>query len=125
MRTIGFMAALVFGATAVLATPTLAAEARQDFTLVNRTGYEIDKVFVSPSKSDDWEEDVLGKDTLDDGESWNIKFHRATRTCMWDLKVVYTDDGSSAVWHDIDLCEVGKITIRYNKKTDTTSASFD
>jgi hypothetical protein len=38
---------------------------------------------------------------------------------------VYHDDDSSAVWHDIDLCSVAKITIRYNRKTDTTSATFD
>ena len=102
-----------------------AAEAKQDFRLVNKTGYEIKHVYVSPSKSDDWEEDVLGKDTLDDGESWNIKFSRSVRTCKWDLKVIYADDDSSAVWHDIDLCEIERITIRYNKKSDTTSASFD
>ncbi len=117
--------ALVFAALMLFAAPALAAEARQDFALVNKTGYEIKHVYVSPSKSDDWEEDVLGKDTLDDGDAWNIKFHRSTRSCMWDLKVVYADDDSSAVWHDIDLCEVEKITIRYNRKSDTTSATFD
>ncbi|WP_332118121.1 hypothetical protein [Azorhizobium caulinodans] len=105
--------------------PLAAAEARQNFTLVNKTGYDIEKVFVSPSKSDDWEEDVLGKDTLDDGDSWEIKFHRATKTCKWDLKVVYSDDDSSAIWYDIDLCTVSKITIRYNRKSDKTTASFD
>ncbi|TDU00659.1 MULTISPECIES: hypothetical protein [Azorhizobium] len=105
--------------------PLAAAEARQNFTLVNKTGYDIEKVFVSPSKSDDWEEDVLGKDTLDDGDSWEIKFHRATKTCKWDLKVVYSDDNSSAIWYDIDLCSVSKITIRYNRKSDKTTASFD
>jgi hypothetical protein len=102
-----------------------AAEARQDFELVNKTGYEIKHVYVSPSKSDDWEEDVLGKDTLDDGDEWEIKFKRSTKTCFWDLKVVYAEDSSSAIWHDIDLCKVEKVTIRYNKRTDTTSASFD
>lgn len=125
MKNLGFVVGLALCAVTTFSSAGLAAEARQDFTLVNRTGYEIDKVFVSPSKSDDWEEDVLGKDTLDDGESWRIKFSRSVKTCSWDLKVVYTDDGSSAVWHDIDLCEVSKITIRYNRKSDTTSASFD
>jgi hypothetical protein len=102
-----------------------AQDAKQDFTLVNRTGYEISAVYVSPSKSDDWQEDVLGEDTLDDGESVNIHFTRAVKTCKWDLKVVYEEDDSSAVWSNIDLCSVSKVTIRYNKKTDTTSAVFD
>jgi hypothetical protein len=101
------------------------AEAKQDFTLVNKTGYELKEVYVSPSKSDDWQEDVLGKDTLDDGEAANIKFHRANKACKWDLKVVYSEDSSSAVWADIDLCEVEKITIRYDKERDKTTATFD
>ena len=118
---------LVFAFVAITASfhSAQAAEAKQDFTLVNKTGYEIKEVYVSPSKSDDWEEDVLGKDTLSDGDSWRIKFHRNTRTCKWDLKVVYTDDDSDAVWNNIDLCSIDKITIKYNRKSNTTSAVFD
>jgi hypothetical protein len=108
------------------ATGSAQAQAKQDFTLINRTGYNISEVYVSPGKADDWEEDVLGKEaTLDDKEQKHITFHRVGNTCIWDLKVVYNDDDSSAVWHDIDLCKISKITIKYNRKTDTTSASFD
>jgi hypothetical protein len=105
--------------------PAAAQEAKQDFTLVNKTGYELNKVFVSPSKSDDWEEDVLGQDTLANNDSVDIQFHRATKTCKWDLKVIYTVDSSSAVWSDIDLCSVDKITIHYDKDRDATTANFD
>jgi hypothetical protein len=125
MRIVVSIAALAVGAITAFGAPALAAEAKQDFVLVNKTGYEIKHVYVSPTKSDDWEEDVLGKDTLDDGETWSIKFHRAVSSCKWDLKVVYSDDDSSAYWRNIDLCEVEKITIRYNRKSDTTNASFD
>jgi len=113
--------------TAISALPPTAwgQDAKQDFSLVNKTGYELGKVFVAPSHSDDWADDVLGQDTLGNNEVVDIKFHRANKTCQWDLKVVYTVDGSNAVWHDINLCKVEKITIRYNKSTDTTSASFD
>ena len=112
-------------ALAVSSSALLAAEARQDFVLVNKTGYAISEAYVSPSKSDDWEEDVLGRDTLADGEAWEIRFHRTVKTCKWDLKVVYEDDNSHAVWDSIDLCTVGKITIHYNRKSDTTSAEFE
>ena len=108
-----------------IATSALAAEAKQDFTLVNKTGYELDAVFVSPGHGDAWGEDVMGRDTLDDGESVHITFKRAEKSCEWDLKVVYKVDDSSAVWHDIDLCTVSKITIRYNKNTDKTTASYE
>lgn len=116
-----FAAALTFGA----ALPASAQEAKQDFTLSNRTGYELKEVYVAPSASDDWQNDVLGTGTLGDSSSVEIKFNRASKTCKWDLKVVYTVDSSNAVWKNIDLCSVDKITIRYNKNTDTTTASFD
>lgn len=103
------------------------AQAKQDFELVNRTGYAISEVYVSPSKADDWQDDLLenSDNNFEDGEKRSVHFTRAGKTCKWDLKVVYDDDDSSAVWHDIDLCEVSRITLRYNRKTDTTSASFD
>lgn len=101
------------------------AQAKQDFKLVNKTGYEIKEVYVSPVKTDDWEEDVLGDDTLEDGDSTNIHFSRKEKSCKWDLKVVYADDDSAATWKNIDLCVVSKITIKYNRKSDTTSATFD
>ncbi|GGF79156.1 hypothetical protein GCM10007301_43960 [Azorhizobium oxalatiphilum] len=120
-----FAIAMAVLALVGFAAPAAAQEGKQDFTLVNKTGYDIDKVFVSPTKTDDWEEDVLGKDVLENGDAWTIKFHRSVRTCKWDLKVVYSDDDSSAIWYGIDLCSVSKITIRYNRQSDKTSASFE
>ena len=107
-------------------TTSTQAESRQDFLLINRTGYDISEVYISPAKANEWEEDILGsEDNFDDGTQREIKFHRVGSTCKWDLKVVYDEDDSSAVWHDIDLCEVSKITIKYNKMSDSTSATFD
>ena len=123
MRMVLFAA--LAAATVGFTAPAVAADAKQDFRLVNRTGYEIKEVFVSPSKSSDWQEDVLGKDVLEDGKAVNIHFSRTARTCKWDLKVIYTDDDSKAVWSDIDLCTVEKITIRYDRKNDVTRATFD
>lgn len=112
-------------ATALLATPAAAQTAKQDFKLVNRTGYELAQLFVSPSKSDAWGADVLGKATIPDGETAHVTFRSAAPGCIWDLKVVYSDDDSSAVWRNIDLCKITTITIRYNRNTDTTTAKFD
>lgn len=120
------MASLIsFAALAAGASVASAQEGKQDFDLVNKTGYDISHVYVSPAKSDDWEEDVLGKDVLSDGDEWEIKFDRASKTCKWDLKVVYADDSSSAYWRAIDLCKISKITVKYNRKSDTTSADFE
>lgn len=114
--TVGFLVALSVSAM---------AQAKQDFQLVNKTGYEISSVFVSASKADEWEDDVLTDDTLDDGDTLTVRFKGAGKTCKFDIKVVYEVDDSEAIWHDIDLCATSKVTIRYNKNTDTTSATFD
>ncbi|MCZ8105654.1 MAG: hypothetical protein O9972_48170 [Burkholderiales bacterium] len=109
----------------VAVVTSAAAQSKQDFTLVNRTGYDISEVYISPSKADDWQEDVLGDDELGDGVQTRIRFKRAGNTCRWDLKVVYSVDDSSAVWSNVDLCKISKITIKYNRKNDQTSALFD
>ena len=103
---------------------TAAAEGKQDFSLTNRTGYTIDQVYVAPSKSDEWEEDVLGRDVLGDGERVDISFHRKQKSCQWDLKVVY-DDGEEAEWYGFDLCSVSKIKIFYKEKSGETWAEYE
>ena len=88
------------------------AGAAQDFTLVNQTGVEIDKVFISPHDKDDWEEDILGKDTLPNGESVDIKFHRAETAAEWDLRI--EDKGGNAIeWENLNLLKISKLTLHY------------
>src|ERR1700732_3655188 len=114
-----------FAAVLAMTAPAGADDAKQDFKLVNKTGYELKALYVSPTKSDDWQQDVLGQDVLADGQSVNVHFSPKARTCKWDLKVVYSDDDSSAVWTNVDLCTIDKITIRYDRKSDVTKATFD
>ena len=108
-----------------LTAPALAQDAKQDFRLVNATGYELTALYISPSKSDDWGDDILGQDVLSDGQAVNVHFSPKVHTCKWDPKVTYSDDNSSAVWNAIDLCSVEKITIHYDRKNDVTRATFD
>lgn len=111
----------------VLATPASAQQAKQNFEIVNKTGYAISEIYVSPARTNDWEEDLLegDDDNFEDGETQPIHFSPKVKTCLWDLKVVYDEDDSSAIWHNIDLCQVSKITLRYNARSGDTSAAFD
>lgn len=116
----------VLMAAAVLAVGAGSAFAagKQDFDLVNKTGYPIEEVYVAPSSSDDWQEDVLGQDILENGKKVHIRFNRATKTCKWDLKVVYSDK-ETAEWEEFDLCETSKIIIKYDRKSGETSAEYE
>jgi hypothetical protein len=117
------LAAFLTAAAAL--SPALAQDAKQDFTLINKTGYALNEAYLAPADSNEWQEDFLGKNQLDDGDTKKIHFSPKTKTCKWDLQVVYTEDDSKVVWRDIDLCTVDRITLFYNKKTDKTSARFD
>lgn len=108
----------------LLAVPSALAEGKQNFTLKNKTGYTISEVYVSPAKSSSWEEDVLGRDQLADGESVDITFSRSEKSCKWDVKVVY-DDEESAEWEGFDLCTVSTIRIFYDRKKDNTWAEYE
>jgi hypothetical protein len=99
---------------ALLVAPVVARAGTQDFVLVNRTGVEIHELFIAPSESDEWEEDVLGVDTLPPGESVKIRF-KGHDDCDWDIKV--TDgEGGEVEWTGLDLCSISKVTLRLKGK---------
>ena len=111
-------------ALALAAVGSAAWAGEQDFTLLNNTGYTIAELYVSPSKSDDWEEDVLGRDVLAEAERTAVRFSRREDACLWDLKVVYADDTESQ-WQGVNLCEVSVVALRYDRRTGETWADFD
>src|ERR1700759_1819309 len=100
-----FAAAALFTS---LAGTALASDA--DFTLVNKTGAQIDDVYISPVKTDEWGKDIMGKDALADGEKVDIEFPHGDGKCKFDIKVKY-HDGDTAEWGDVDLCEYTAITL--------------
>ena len=118
------MKKLALAALAAAAFASPAAAGTQDFTILNNTGYPIERVYVSSSAKDEWEEDVLGRDVLPAGERTKIRFSRNEDACLWDLKVVYADE-ESAEWQGINLCEVSVVALSYDRKTGQTSAETE
>jgi len=113
------IAALVIAVGSLMVLPAWADS--RDFDLVNATGYPIKHVFIDQSSSDEWTDDILGRDILDNGETVSITFGQAEKGCKWDLKVIYTDD-ESAVWSGFNLCVINSITLKWNKNTGVTTA---
>ena len=99
-------------AISVLVAAIALAQGKQDFTLHNNTGVEIHKLFISPHDTNEWEEDILGKDTLADGESLEIHFSRKETAKEWDLKVV-DKEGTGIEWENLNLLEISEITLHY------------
>lgn len=99
-------------------TPATAAaspasqSAAQDFTLVNKTGVEIHAVHIAPHDVDDWEEDILGRDTLPSGETVDIKFNRTETAENWDLRIE-DSKGTAIEWENLNLLKISKVTLFY------------
>src|SRR5580765_7448377 len=104
--------ALTVIATFITAS-AFARSGKQDFILHNQTGVEIHSLYVSPHSADDWEEDVLGRETLPSGETVKITFNDRDKHVHWDLKV--TDkDGNALEWYDLNLVEIEEVTLHWD-----------
>jgi hypothetical protein len=104
------VAVVMAGSVAMFAAAP--ASGPQDFTLINKTGLTIDELYVSPTATNDWEEDILGVDTLANGGKVDITFAPDTAHCSYDVKIV-DEDGDAVVWTKIDLCKAEEITLLY------------
>ena len=104
---------LALSVVAMFVTATaFARTGKQDFVLNNETGVEIHELYVSPVTTNEWEEDVLGVDTLPSGESVKITFDDRDKNVHWDLKVV-DSKGNSIEWNDLNLLEISEVTLHY------------
>ena len=106
--------ALALGVIAMFITASAFARVgKQDFMLHNQTGVEIHNLHVSPHSTDDWEEDILGRDTLPSGESVKVTFEDRDKHVHWDLKVA-DKDGNSLEWFDLNLIEISEVTLHWD-----------
>ena len=104
----------------MLAAPAFAGDV--DFTLVNKTGYNIREVYVSSANKNDWGNDRMGDGTLDNNKSRAFKFSDKAH-CHQDIKVVFDEGDVEVTWDNIDLCSLNKISLKYDKKTKMVSAT--
>jgi hypothetical protein len=69
------------------AAPERVSAGGSSLNLVNFTGTTLRAVYVSPSNSKGWEENVLGGDKLDDGDTVDIRFSSEDVAALWDIRV--------------------------------------
>lgn len=86
----------------------------QNFEMTNGTGYTIVDVFISPSESESWGSDVIPKDMILDGETFNFTFDGISpEKCMWDI-LFTSEDGNKYYMRGLNLCEITTITLTSN-----------
>jgi len=97
-------AAAALLATAALVVAGTAYAEPVVFTLENNTGAVMDQFYASPPSSNEWEEDILGQDVLNPGESVEITIDDGREDCEYDFRAVFQD--GSAMEHDaVHICD--------------------
>ncbi len=77
--------------------------------IINATHHTMVSFYASNVSVDDWQEDILGKDTLDPGESVVVDIDDGTGHCEYDFKAVF-DDGEALVREDVNVCKIESYT---------------
>jgi len=106
----------------VFSSFVLAHASDADFTLKNKTGYQIDEVYVAAHSSSEWGNDIMGRDAFVDDASVKIVFPHGGGACHFDVKVKYHDDSSTAEWSDVNLCDYETISLFWDAKNQITRA---
>jgi hypothetical protein len=108
MMSISRLSVFAFATLGFLAVSSLAiAQDDQDRSvrIINNTGHVMEEFHASNVANDDWGDDILGVDELEDGQSTVIDFDDATGHCKFDFKAVF-DDGTVDVKHGINVCKI-------------------
>lgn len=118
------MRKILLSAAALLAFSVAAHadEKNLDFKLVNSTGYGIAKIYVDPTASDKWSDNILTSGVLENNEAADVTFQGDGGTCKWDLRVDWIDQGDPVYWRNLNLCEISTIELKYNRDTGETTA---
>jgi hypothetical protein len=103
------------------ALPVHADNDKLDFTLVNKTGYGIKGVYVSPSEATDWGDNLIAK-PLENGDSLDISFPPKEKAEKWDIRIEWVDDDAAVYWKGYKLEDITKIILHYDRDKGTTSA---
>lgn len=83
------------------------------FDLYNDTDFTITYLYISVPSTNDWEEDILGDQTVDPGETVEVTVDDELLECEYDLRADF-DDGDSLVIGEYDLCELDGGTLTIN-----------
>ena len=116
------MKSLVLGF--VLAVATVSTSLAQDFrnvTVINGTGYGIKFLGFNNPGDNDWSDNELGG-VLANGQNVYVKFNNADKGCVWNFRISWELPGyPDVLWRNVNLCEIDKLTLKWNRESNETS----
>ena len=90
-------------------TTTSVVAANKNVLVVNNTGRTIWRFYGSPVNVNNWEEDILGSNTLPSGQSVNVDFADGRTICNYDMRAEF-QDGTALVKNNVNVCRVSSVS---------------
>lgn len=84
----------------------------KNLTIINQTGVDIYQLYMSPSGSEDWEEDLLEGEVFENGTELVIEFEDIDGG-LWDL-LIMDKAGNSLEWYQLDLGVISRLTLYFD-----------
>jgi hypothetical protein len=104
-------------------TSVSAPDVQYSFIVVNSTGHGITKLYMAPHSSEDWDssDELLQGQSFGSGSAVKVTFNAKQNSDSWDLMVAWADGDDNSKWENIDLNGASKLTLKYNRETNTAS----
>jgi hypothetical protein len=103
----------IIGAAAAFclaAVPFSAMAEDHKFDLVNNSARAIANFYTSPADATDWQEDVLGEDTIPPGATDTIAISTDGDQCLYDMRFIM-EDNAELIEKGINVCTLGSYTL--------------
>ena len=100
---------VLLAAASALLVAQAASAADRKVTIVNKTGETLTEFYASVQSTNDWEEDILGDDTVDDGDTFEANIDDGSGKCVYDFKGVF-ENGGEAIKKGVNVCQIATFT---------------
>ncbi len=95
------------------------------FLLINSTSYPISQMSISQTQLSMWSPNVLRPPIIKVGEARQVVIPASTLVCQVDIKIGFADDGPPAIWQYLNLCNLRKIELFYDRMSGVTTAKYN
>jgi hypothetical protein len=86
-----------------------AAAANRVVEVINATGITMVEFYASVSSTNSWEEDILGDEELEAGDSVDVNIDDGSGKCIYDFKGVFAN-GVEVVKQGVNVCRISTFT---------------
>jgi hypothetical protein len=105
-----FVVACVLVLATILPVKPATPQENRRVRIINSSSSSIYRLYASNVDSEDWEEDILGSETIPPGRSRIANIDDGTGHCRYDLKAVLYD-GRTAIKRNFNVCAKASWTV--------------